>query len=417
MGASPTFSAQAADNAPARQKILVVTTVAATLRGFLLPYAAQLRARGCQVDCLAQGVQDDPLCKEGFDDCHEAVWTRNPLGRRGLSQGPRQVRALVASEGYDVVHVHTPVAAFITRWALRRRRSSAGPRIIYTAHGFHFHRGGSPLLNLAFRRLEKLAARWTDYLVLINDEDFEAALASGFAEVDRLLKMPGIGVDVEAFSRAGGEKPGCGSLQRELGLPEGARLISMVAEFTPNKRQRDLIEAIAYLNRPNVHVLFAGEGPERGRCEQLARKFGVRDRVHFLGIRDDVGRLLAASALSVLPSAREGMPRVVMESLCVGTPVVGTNVRGTRDLVGAGAGKLVSVGAVDELAEAIALLLDNESLRLHMGKRGRELIQSYDLRRTLALHATLYDAALQGKPLPAGAAPEDRSEAGFAAGG
>src|SRR5690606_40925961 len=68
------------------------------------------------------------------------------------------------------------------------------------------------------------------------------------------------------------------------------RIVTMVAEFTANKRQRDLVEALAILRCRDVHVLFAGTGPEEYPVEILAFKRGVFDRVHFLGVRDEIGR-------------------------------------------------------------------------------------------------------------------------------
>lgn len=381
------------------RRALFVATVAATIQGFLIPYARRLRQQGWRVDCLAAGVSSNEVLRDEFDACWEAPWTRKPLDREGLRQAPRLVREIVATQGYDVVHVHTPVAAFLTRWALRRR-AAGRPCVIYTAHGFHFHSGGRRLRNLVFRFLEKLAARWTDFLVTINEEDRSAAVAHRFLPEERIVRTPGIGVDVAAYAGAvpaGARESVC----RELELPPGARIVTMVAEFTANKRQRDLVEALAILGRRDVHVLFAGTGPEEYAVEIHAFKRGVFDRVHFLGVRDDVPRLLGASDLFVLTSAREGMPRAVMEALCVGVPVVGTDVRGTRDLLSTGAGVLVPVGDVEALAQRLRELLRDPARLAAMGARGRATIAEYDLSRTLEIHDALYARVMQEFPAQA----------------
>lgn len=380
------------------RRALFVATVAGTIQGFLVPYARRLRQQGWKVDCLAAGATSNELLRAEFDACWEAPWTRNPLDREALRRAPGVVRELVSVQGYDVVHVHTPVAAFLTRWALRNREPGR-PCVIYTAHGFHFHSRGGRLRNFVFRTLEKIAAPWTDFLVTINEEDRSAAAANRFVPEDRLVRLPGIGVDVAAYANA--VPPGAReSVCRELDLPPGARIVTMVAEFTANKRQRDLVEALALMRRRDVHVLFAGTGPEEYEVELLAFKRRVFDRVHFLGVRDDVPRLLGASDLLVLTSAREGMPRAVMEALCVGVPVVGTDVRGTRDLLGTGAGAIVPVGDVEALAERIREILADPALRRRMGATGREVIQEYDLARTLEIHDGLYAQAMQAFPRP-----------------
>src|SRR4051794_29163723 len=117
----------------------MVATVPMTLRGFLLPFAEHFRARGCRVDGLARGITGDADCVRGFDRVWDVDWSRNPLRLGQLFRTPAAIRELVVREGYDLVHVHTPIAAFLTRFALRGLRRQGRPRVIYTAHGFHFH--------------------------------------------------------------------------------------------------------------------------------------------------------------------------------------------------------------------------------------------------------------------------------------
>src|SRR5579885_3067628 len=74
------------------------------------------------------------------------------------------------------------------------------PRVIYTAHGFHFYRGGSALRNQVFRSLEKLAGNWTDHLVVLNQEDHEAAVRYRLVPSGQVCLMPGIGVDTAIYS-------------------------------------------------------------------------------------------------------------------------------------------------------------------------------------------------------------------------
>jgi len=101
----------------------MVTTVPDTLRGFLLPFAAHFRRRGFRVDAMARGVTGCPESVAGFDQVWEAAWSRNPLDPWNLGTARRRVRDVAAGGGYDLVHVHTPVAAFVTRLATLRRQN------------------------------------------------------------------------------------------------------------------------------------------------------------------------------------------------------------------------------------------------------------------------------------------------------
>jgi glycosyltransferase involved in cell wall biosynthesis len=370
--------------------LLMVTTVPDTLRGFLLPFAEHFRRRGFRVDAMAAGVSGCPDSVAAFDRVWEVAWSRNPLDLRNLAAA-RRVRDVATR--YDLVHVHTPVASFITRLALRGRPRSGRPRVIYTAHGFHFYRGGPRLRGLLFRVLEQLAGRWTDYLVVINRED-EAA-ARRMLSAERVRYMPGIGVDLDRYASAAVSEADVSWVRRELALGVAERLFLMVAEFIPRKRHRDALAAFARLDRPDARLAFAGTGPLVDEMKRRAAELGVADRVHFLGVRRDIPALVCASVAVLLPSEQEGLPRSAMESMSLGVPVVGSRIRGTADLLEGGGGLLVPVGDMAALTDALARILDHPEEAREMGRRGRESVASYHLGTIIELHDALYEEALR----------------------
>lgn len=382
-------------------KLLQVTTVPLTLRAFLLPIPRHFRAKGWQVDAMASGIADCPECKEAFDAVHEVRWTRNPLNLRPLNAAVRQVRAVVQQGEYDLVHVHTPVAAFVARFALRKMRLSGKPKLLYTAHGFHFHSGGHPLKNGLFRRLEKIAGRWTDMLIVINREDERAALCHHLVPPERLRYLPGVGIDTAQYDPEQVASEQVQAVRAELGLQPEERLFLMVAEFNPGKRHADALHAFHRLNRAGTHLAFAGQGRTLKTMMRLAASLSLGGRVHFLGFRRDVPVLLRASVASLLPSEREGLPRSVMESLSLQVPVIGADIRGVRDLLSDGSGWLHPVGDVHRIAEAMAHVLDHPEEAFQKGLRGREKMKEYDLQRILHLHETIYEELLTGGGLGA----------------
>ena len=370
--------------------LLMVTTVPDTLRGFLLPFAEHFRRRGFRVDAMAAGVSGCPDSVAAFDRVWEVAWSRNPLDLRNLAVA-RRVRDVATR--YDLVHVHTPVASFVTRLALRGRPRTGRPRVIYTAHGFHFYRGGPRLCGLAFRGLEQLAGRWTDYLVVINREDEEAARRMLSAE--RVRYMPGIGVDLDRYAPAAVSETDVSRVRRELALGAASRLFLMIAEFIPRKRHRDALAAFARLDRADARLAFAGTGPLVDEMQRRAAELGVADRVHFLGVRRDIPALVRASVAVLLPSQQEGLPRSAMESMSLGVPVVGSRIRGTADLLEGGGGVLVPVGDVAALTDTLARILDHPEEAREMGRRGRERAASYHLETIIAMHEALYEEALR----------------------
>jgi glycosyltransferase involved in cell wall biosynthesis len=371
-------------------RLLIVTTVQSTLEGFLMPYAEHFRAKGWTVDALAKGATESQACRQGFDHCFEADWSRSPLQRKGIFCAPAALRALVAAGSYDVVHVHTPVAAFLTRFALRRLRAELGFKVVYTAHGFHFHEGRGFLGNALFAAAERLVGRWTDRLVVINHTDEQAALRLGIVDATRLRYMPGIGLDLQLFDPSSTSLEEVEAVRQELGLHPGQPLFLMVAEFNPGKRHRDLLVAFAALPEPTAHLAFAGTGVEMEALRQWCVHRGLAGRVHFLGQRTDIKALLRASLAMVLPSEREGLPRSVMEAMAMGVPVIGSTARGVQDLLDDCGGLKVPVGDTKALMEAMwSFIRDPEAAR-RMGEEARGRMDKYQISNLLRLHEDLY---------------------------
>ncbi len=372
----------------------MVTTVPSTLRGFLLPFVAHFRKLGWQVDGMACGVSNSAECVAAFDNVWEVEWSRNPVDPRNLIVSPRIIREIVTRERYDIVHVHTPVAAFVTRYALQNLRSQLPVKVIYMAHGFHFYHGGKPIKNAVFIGLEKLAGGWTDYLVTINHEDKAAAVDRGIIAPERLRYMPGIGVDLDYYNSDLVSANDVANLRQELEIVAEMPLLLSVAEFTARKRHKDTIAAFAKLDRADVHLAIAGSGPLFEPMQQLATQLGVAKRIHFLGNRKDIPTLMKAATANILASAQEGLPRSVLESLALGLPTIGTKIRGTQDLLADGCGLLVELGDVEGLAQAMAQMLDRPDEARAIAQRGRERVSAYDLESIIKLHEDLYGEAL-----------------------
>ena len=393
-----TFAAVNGARAP---RLLYVTTISASLWRLMHPFARHFRDLGWTVDGMARGATDCVNCLGTFDHVWEAPWSRNPLDPKNLLVAAHEIRNVVDAGSYDIVHVHTPVASFVTRYALRRRNAKNRPRIIYTAHGFHFHPYGHPLQNAVFRILERVAGRWTDHLVTINRTDQEAAVASRIVPPARAQYIPGIGIDTEQYSPIHVSEAEIARVRAEIGIPAGQAMLLMPAEFNPGKRHADALHAAAATGRQDFHIAFAGYGRTYDEVCALALKLGLAGRVHFLGMRRDVPVLIRASAAVLLPSEREGLSLSVMEALSLETPVIGTKIRGIYDLVGDDAGLLVAPGDITGLSNAISWLLDHPAEACRMGRIGRDRMKQFDVRSVIDAHENLYARALEGSCLPA----------------
>jgi glycosyltransferase involved in cell wall biosynthesis len=376
------------------KSLLMVTTVPDTLSAFLIPFAHHFRAQGWRVDAMATGVSQNVECIKAFDQVWDVEWSRNPLNPFNLVVAPYIIQQVIQQEKYDLVHVHTPVAAFVTRYALKDLNKQKRPLIIYTAHGFHFYNGGKLLKNAIFLALEKLAGRWTDYLVVINREDEETAKNHRLISPEYIRYMPGIGVDLQYYNPQAVSDAEVAQLRQELKLASDTPLFLSVAEFIPRKHPQDVLKAFALLARPQACLAFAGDGFLMNQTQQLASQLGVENQVRFLGVRRDIPTLMRAATATILASDREGLPRCVMESMSMETPVIGTDIRGTRDLLKEGCGLLVKVGDIEALAQGMSWILDNPEKAQIITKQARERITSYELSYILKEYEALYAEAM-----------------------
>ena len=377
--------------------LLIVATIAGTIRSFLAPYAEHFRSLGWHVEAAANGATEDTALARSFDEVHDLPLSRSIRDLRGLS-GSLRALDQVLHRAPDIVHVHTPIASFLTRLAVRRLPSERRPAVAYTAHGFHFRDGGPVLTNLAFRTAERLAGRWTDRLIVISDEDAAAARRYRIVPERRLVHMPGIGVDTSHYDAAAVATDAPARIRRDLGIPASAPMFALIGELNRNKRPWDAIAALAALRHRDAHLVLAGRGPEHEALEGLARDAGVADRVHLLGEVADIRPIVRGSNAVLLLSTREGLARSVMEALSLEVPVIASTARGNRELVGEDSGLIFRAGHVPELVAHLDWLIDHPEEGRQMGLRGRaRMVARYDLGVVIRMHEDLYRDMLAGR--------------------
>jgi len=187
-------------------------------------------------------------------------------------------------------------------------------------------------------------------------------------------------------------------LLAELKLPPGTRLIGAVGRLWPQKRIKDLIWAADLLKviRDDVHLLVIGDGPLRRRIERFRYLMRIEDKVHLLGHRDDVPRLMPHFDVLWLASGYEGLPNSVMEAMSHAVPVVATNIPGNRDLIEHGkTGYLVSVGDRAAFARWTQKILDDPQLAQRLGQAGQEKIRrEFTIEKMIDRFSGLYQSLL-----------------------
>lgn len=191
-------------------------------------------------------------------------------------------------------------------------------------------------------------------------------------------------------------------MRQALQLPAGAPILVSLSRFMPQKSPVAMLDIFARVHaaRPEAHFLIAGAGmTEEEEMGTLTRERGLAGAVHLLGVRSDVGALLAGADVFLLPSRFEGFPNAVMEAMAAGLPVVASDVGGIPDLVRHGKdGFLHAADDVEGMAQSVLTLLDDAPLREQLGAAGRQRItDGFSLKklgdRVLERYAELLAAA------------------------
>lgn len=369
-------------------KILYVTTTSNTVNSFFLPHIKFLIDQGNEVGVAFKTFHEaNPKLIEFGCKIHEVTFHRDPFNKENY-KAYLQIKKLVLEEEYELVHVHTPVAAFLTRLACRKMRKV---NLLYTAHGFHFFKG-APLKNwLIYFPLEKIAARWTDGLITMNNEDFYLAKKLRLRGKQSLYKVHGIGVDLNTFSPQTLKHKM--NLRKEYGYSLNDFILIYVGELSYRKNQDLLIKAISKLKNKltNLKLLLVGDGDYLNDYKKMVEQLELEQMVEFLGYRKDVHKLMALSDIAISTSRQEGLPVNVMEAMATGLPLIVTNCRGNRDLVSNGVnGFLIEVDNVESCSLAIKKLYYSEDIRRKFSEKNKEIIQIYSMNNVIEEMKNIY---------------------------
>ena len=202
-------------------------------------------------------------------------------------------------------------------------------------------------------------------VIAISQAVREALVADGVSP-ERIVLIHSA-VDIE-----GAPDPGRASVRHALGLPENGRIAVSLAALTPEKDQSTLVAAAALLVRdlPDLHWVIAGEGPLRSLLERRIAEAGLTDRFHLVGQLPDPHTLLAGADVCVLSSTSEGLGSSILAAMALGVPVVATRVGGIPELLGTGAGLMVSPGDASGFAAAVQRVLTEPELREKLTRSG-----------------------------------------------
>lgn len=287
---------------------------------------------------------------------------------RAMVAGASALRAAIRAFRPEVVHAHNPGVIAMT--SLATGRGTTVP-VVGTSHG-----GVSPRTLARHAVLFKMCGM----PIISCGPGVTAGLEGTGFKVYRTIEN---GVQPASTKRD------FIALRGSLGLEATQPVAVVVGRLTRAKNQEQVLRALVEV--PVLTVLICGDGPELARLQNLAKEIGVADRTRFLGLRADARLLMQAADIVVLSSRYEGLPLVLVEAMSEGTPVIATDVIGSRELVSHSEnGLLVPVDDPHALAGAMGRVLEDKALARTLATQGVRTAALYTRERMVQRHLELY---------------------------
>lgn len=303
------------------------------------------------------------------------------LGRRrhtDVWQFGRLVRFLVAQR-VDVLHAHMFGSNV---WGSLLGSAARVPVVI--AHEQTWDYDGRPLRKFLDGRV---IGQLADAFVAVSTADRDRMISLEKVPPHKLV------LELNAYVPRTGTRERV-DLRAELGLRPDALLVGTACMFRPQKALSVLVDAVARL-RSDAHLVLAGDGECRPALEQQVDRLALRERVHFLGVREDVDGILANLDVAALSSDFEGTPLFGFECMAASTPLVATAVGGLPDMLEHGrSALLVPPRDPQALADAIDALLASPQLRRKLAQQAHTDLEQYEIGVVAQRFAALYERLL-----------------------
>ena len=353
------------------KKVLLTATVQSHICQFHKPLVRMLHENGYEVHVAAKNnlAEKNGLKLDFADKVFNVPFSRSPKSIDNI-KAYKQLKRIIADEGYDIIHCNTPMGGIVTRLAAKKARK-AGTKVFYTAHGFHFYKGASKLNWLIYYPIEKWMAKHTDKLITICNEDFQTAKNKKFKA--EICYIHGVGADSERYMPATVEEKQ--ALREQLSVPQEAFVFLCTGELNENKNQKTVIAALekAIQVCPNMMLLLAGNGPKEAALREQIVILDLEEKVKLLGYQTCLEQYVKLSDVVVSASYREGLGLNLIEAMLCKKPVLAADNRGHRDLVEQGInGFLISADAVEEFSVKMQQFCMDKRCCAGMGEKGHE---------------------------------------------
>lgn len=368
-------------------KILVIVHVGRHLRLFSHADAHVYKNMGHEVHFASNFTNEKDRYTE-LDSAkftlHQIDFSRNIFSINNI-KAFFQLKKLIKIQNFDIIHTHMNIGGVIGRLAANKQT-----KIVHTSHGFAFYDSNYFLKNVLFKSLELLLLRKTDFVITMNQEDYEFIIEKKKKfKLKGVYKVPGVGVDFSKYNET--------KRNIKINKDDGKVTFITIGELTKRKNHIEMIKIFNYLDE-NTQLLICGTGALENKLKNYVAKIGLSQRISFLGYRNDVFNLLLNSNFFLFTSKTEGLPVSVIEAMSCGLPIIANPCRGVVDLVKNDKnGLLIDSKDGKAAAEKIQELINSKYKTDSMSMINSIESQKYDKKNIENLMKEIYFSIIESK--------------------
>lgn len=308
-----------------------------------------------------------------------------------------KIAKLIHSEKYYLIYTHTILASFFTRLGIIFSFNKI-PIVINTVHGYLFDKNSSNIKKTIMLGAEKLVRCVTDYILVMNSEDFNIAKKHKLYKKDLFL-INGMGFNSDDFNKVNTEDKL--KLRLKYNISKNDFILIYVAEFSKRKNQQFLIKSLKELHNEgykNIKLLLIGDGLLLDYVKKYSKELNIYNSVIFTGYQKNTCDYYNLSDVCVSASRIEGLPFNIMESMSIGLPIIASNIKGHCDLVTTNLnGFLYEYGDIEDFCRYVKILYNDKNIVKNMGTNSQNISLKYSCKNVLNENLKLIDNLLQIK--------------------
>lgn len=295
-----------------------------------------------------------------------------------------KIYKILKKEKPDIVHTHSSKAGIIGRWAAYFAKV---PRILHTFHGFGFNDYQNYFVRKIYILAERLTTKITNKLIAVSNENISKGLKNKIGDelqytmIRSGIKLQNYITDIDIAKK-----------KKEFGITI-EKVVGMIACFKKQKAPLDFIKMakLVCIEKPDTKFILVGDGVLKKQINELIKKLTLEKSFILTGWRNDTNELMKIFDVFVLTSLWEGLPRVIIESMTAGIPVIATYIDGIKEIVEEGlTGFVVQSHETEKMAERVLRLLNNVELWKRFSEEAKKRVNEFDIDLMVSQQEQLY---------------------------